>query len=81
MEKDESLPKYSPDTHCAFCLHVLRGKKDRCRLSEKDGATFISGQVALIGLAKMIGAKFACKKCFARNYSEITVLVPSANIV
>jgi len=71
MEKGESLPNYSPETHCAFCLHVLKGKKDRRRLSEQDGLVYISGQVVLIGPTKMIGAKFACQKCWGRNTAEV----------
>jgi len=75
MEKGESLPKYSPDTHCSFCLHILKGKKDRRRLTEQDGLVYISGQVALIGPTKMIGAKFACDKCRGVNNARLSVLV------
>lgn len=74
MEKAESLKLPTPVTHCGYCNKFLRGKKDRRKISQKDGLNYISGQIVLIGDTKMIGAKFACQKCFGKNNCELTVL-------
>src|SRR4051812_25204871 len=73
MEKAASLSNYSPDSHCAFCLRVLRSS-DRWRpVSTEDGLIFIGGQVSFLEPPKFIGAKFACDGCFGRNLAQVKV--------
>lgn len=74
MEKAGSAPNYAPDTHCAFCGHALRGKKDRRRIEERQGIKYISGQVSLLGDTIFMEPKFACQKCPGRNLGKLTVL-------
>lgn len=73
MEKDEPSSLECPDTHCAFCGHMFRGKKDRRALSEREGVLYISGQVSLLGNSIFMEPKFACQKCFGENSSLVWV--------
>jgi hypothetical protein len=75
MEKAESSTLPSPDTHCAFCQHVLRSS-DRWRpVASEEGLYYIGGQISFLDAPKFMEPKFACDRCFASNLAKVKVRI------